>query len=165
MTSPEQPPLHSEIALLGWLVGTWEGVGVGGYSTIDDFQFGQQLKIEHDGRPVLFHDSRTWMIDAETGKPGRPLAAERGFWRFPTDDVELVLALSGGYAEIWLGRLIAQTVELATDVIARTASAKEVTAGHRQYGLVDGDLLWSYDMAAFGEPLQPHLSARLRRVS
>jgi hypothetical protein len=164
MTASEAPALHPDIAALGWLIGRWEGAGVGGYSTIEDFQYGQELVIEHDGRPFLFHDSRTWMIDPETGRPGRPLAAERGFWRFPTDDVELVLAESGGFAEIWLGRLVGQTVELATDVIARTASAKEVTAGHRQYGLVDGDLLWSYDMAAEGQPMQAHLSARLRRV-
>jgi hypothetical protein len=30
--------------------------------------------------------------------------------------------------------------------------------------LVDGDLLYAYDMAAVGESLQAHLSARLRPV-
>ncbi|MBA3620530.1 MAG: FABP family protein, partial [Acidothermales bacterium] len=55
-------------------------------------------------------------------------------------------------------------VELVTDVVARTRTAKEVTAGHRLYGLVDGDLLWAYDMAAQGQPLQSHLSARLEAV-
>ena len=53
---------------------------------------------------------------------------------------------------------------MRTDVVARTASAKEYTAGHRLYGLVDGDLLWAYDMAAMGQPLQSHISARLKRV-
>ena len=33
------------------------------------------------------------------------------------------------------------------------------------YGLVDGDLLWAYDMAAMGQELQPHLSVQLKRVS
>jgi THAP4-like, heme-binding beta-barrel domain len=32
------------------------------------------------------------------------------------------------------------------------------------YGLVDGELMWAFDMAAVDQPLQPHLSARLRRV-
>jgi hypothetical protein len=54
---------------------------------------------------------------------------------------------------------------MSTDVVARTASAKEVTAGHRLYGLVDGDLLYAYDMAAVGQPLGPHLSARLKKVT
>ena len=47
--------------------------------------------------------------------------------------------------------------------MARTASAKEVTAGQRLYGLVEGDLLWTYDMAAEGQPLQSHLWGRLVR--
>ena len=47
----------------------------------------------------------------------------------------------------------------------RTASAKEVTAGHRLYGLVGDDLAYAYDMAAVGQGLQPHLSAQLKRVS
>src|SRR4029077_20619150 len=62
-------------------------------------------------------------------------------------------------------------IEMATDVVARTATAKEVTAGHRLYGLVgqgapgEQDLAYAYDMAAMGQELQPHLSAQLKRVS
>ena len=47
----------------------------------------------------------------------------------------------------------------------RTSSAKEVTAGHRLYGLAGTDLAYAYDLAAVGQPLQPHLSAQLKRVS
>ena len=54
-------------------------------------------------------------------------------------------------------------LELKTDAVARTESAKEVAAGHRLYGNVEGDLLYAYDMAAVGQPLQPHLWARLQR--
>jgi hypothetical protein len=52
-------------------------------------------------------------------------------------------------------------------VVARTATAKEVTAGHRLYGLAGPgqDLAYAYDMAAMGQRLQPHLSAQLKRVS
>jgi hypothetical protein len=56
-------------------------------------------------------------------------------------------------------------------VVARTATAKEVTAGHRLYGLVgegapgEQDLAYAYDMAPMGQELQPHLSAHLKRVS
>jgi len=38
-----------------------------------------------------------------------------------------------------------------------------MTGGHRMYGLVGGDLLWAYDMAAVGQPLQSHLWGRLVR--
>ena len=52
---------------------------------------------------------------------------------------------------------------LATDAVVRTSSAKEYVGGQRLYGLVEGDLLWTFDMAAVGQPLQPHIWARLQR--
>ncbi|MGH8965447.1 MAG: FABP family protein, partial [Actinomycetes bacterium] len=68
-----------------------------------------------------------------------------------------------GFVEIWYGHAEGAKVEITTDAVARTSSAKEYTAGHRMYGLVEGDLLWAYDMAAMGEKLQPHLWGRLVR--
>jgi hypothetical protein len=69
-----------------------------------------------------------------------------------------------GFSEIWEGTVDGPRIELRTDVVARVASAKEYTSGHRLYGLVEGDLMWAFDMAAVGEVLQPHLSARLARA-
>ena len=37
------------------------------------------------------------------------------------------------------------------------------SSGKRLYGLVEGDLLYAYDMAALGQELQPHTWARLQR--
>jgi THAP4-like, heme-binding beta-barrel domain len=56
-------------------------------------------------------------------------------------------------------------VELTTDVVTRTPSAKDYSQGQRLYGLVDGRLLWTFDMAAMGEPLHNHLAASLTRAS
>jgi hypothetical protein len=53
---------------------------------------------------------------------------------------------------------------MATDAVVRTSSAKEVTAGRRLYGLIGTDLGYAYDLAAVGQPLQPHLSAQLKRA-
>ena len=55
-------------------------------------------------------------------------------------------------------------LDLTTDAVVRTESAKEYTGGKRLYGNVEGDLLYAYDMAAVGQPLQPHLWARLVRL-
>ena len=54
-------------------------------------------------------------------------------------------------------------VELHTAGVGFTETAKEVDAGHRLYGNVEGDLLYAYDMAAMGQEIQPHLWARLQR--
>ena len=54
-------------------------------------------------------------------------------------------------------------LEMSTDAVVRAATAKAYSAGHRMYGLVEGDLLWAYDMAAVGQELQPHLWGRLVR--
>ncbi len=56
-------------------------------------------------------------------------------------------------------------MEFVTDAVVRTSTAKEVTAGHRLFGIVEGALLYAQDMAAVGQPLSPHLSARLIRVA
>jgi hypothetical protein len=81
--------------------------------------------------------------------------------------VEVLLAHPTGIVEIYLGEVSGTRVEMATDAVARTVSAKPVTAGRRLYGLVDSqregekDLAYAYDMAAMGQSLQPHLWARL----
>ncbi len=159
--TPDLPP---ELVPLAWLLGRWEGVGVGGYPTIDSFRFGQEITFGHVGKPFLAYSSRSWILD-DDGNKLRPGAAETGYWRpQPDGTVEVTLAHPTGYAELWIGRIDGAKVEIATDVVVRTPTAKEYTAGHRLYGLVEGELMWAYDMAAMGQPLQAHLSARLKRV-
>ena len=91
---------------------------------------------------------------------------ESGFWRpQPANKVEVMLAHPTGITEIYLGEVAGTKIEMTTDRVARTESATEVRAGHRLYGMAGADLAWAYDMAAVGKPMQPHLSAQLKRVS
>ena len=180
MTSDAPPvhpePVHPDLAPLAFLLGRWEGAGIGGYPTIESFRFGQEISFSHNGKPFLSYVSRTWRLDEE-GQIGLPLGTESGYWRpRPDNQVEVMLAHPTGIVEIYLGEISGTRIEMATDVVARTATAKEVTAGHRLYGLTGaaltgaggpaaGDLAYAYDMAAMGQGLQPHLSAQLKRVS
>jgi hypothetical protein len=161
---PTDYELHPSLARLSFLLGRWEGAGVVGYPTIESANFGQEITFSHNGKPFLSYSSRAWLI-TEDGQLGRPLAMETGYWRPQPDGIiELVLAHPTGITEIYIGEQTGTRIELATDAIARTATAKEVTAGRRLYGLIGADLGWAYDMAAVGQPLQSHLSAQLKRV-
>ncbi len=162
MKPPGEP--HPDLAPLKFLLGRWEGAGIGGYPTIESFRFGQEISFSHNGKPFLIYVSRTWLLD-EAGVPQRPLATESGYWRPQAGGhVELVLAHPTGIVEVYLGEITGSRVELRTDIVARTTTAKEVTAGHRLYGMVGEDLAWAFDLAAVGQPLQPHISAQLKRV-
>jgi THAP4-like, heme-binding beta-barrel domain len=165
------PDLHPALLGLLPLVGVWRGRGQGGYPTIQDYHYGQEVRFSHDGRPFLAYESRTWLIDVE-GNPIRPSHREAGWWRpvqqdgKATDEIEALIASPTGIFELYVGRVDGPTRwEMATDAVVRTATAKEVNAGKRLYGIVGGALLYAYDMAAVGQPLQSHLSARLERVA
>lgn len=165
--STDTPPA---LVPLAWLLGEWAGAGVVGYPTMDgDLRFGQEVTFTHDGRPFLAYSSRTWLLD-DAGEKGRPLASETGYWRpvGPAEGggtaLEVLLVHPTGIVETYHGAVDGPRVELATDLVARTETAKEYTAARRMYGLVEGDLLWVLDMAAVGQPLTAHASARLKKL-
>ncbi len=79
-------------------------------------------------------------------------------------DLEVSILHPGGVSELYLGQVKAARIDLATDAVMRSASAKEHTASTRMYGLVEGHLLWAWDLAALGRPLTSHASGRLARV-
>jgi hypothetical protein len=159
------PELHPLLAGLRFLIGRWEGAGVVGYPTMESAQFGQELVFRHNGKPYLAYASRTWLLE-DDGRIGRPLAEESGFWRPQADGgLEVVLAHASGISEIYYGQISGTKIEMATDAVVRTATAQDVTAGRRLYGLIGMDLGYAYDLAASGQPLQAHTSAQLKRVS
>lgn len=157
--------LHERLEHLAFLVGTWKGLGVVGYPTIEEQRYEQEIVFAHDGRPFLEYSSRTWLLDAD-GQRLRQAAREVGWWRPGKQprDVEVLLAHPTGIVEVYVGEVVFHKIELRTDVVARTDTAKPVNALHRLYGLVEGDLAYAIDMAAVEQGLQPHLSARLQRV-
>ena len=155
--------LHPECAKVAWLLGTWRGNGEGDYPTIEKFRFAQELIFTHDGRPFFHYMSRATVLD-EQGEKIRDGAIETGFLRPKADGTfEFLLAHNTGFVEIYLGEVEGGKLEMSTDAVVRTATAKEYTAGHRMYGLVEGDLWFAYDMAAVSQEIQSHLWGRLVR--
>ena len=98
---------------------------------------------------------------------------ETGFWRFVNDpadpsesqSIELLLANSAGYVELFYGRPLNQSSwELTTDALARSKSGVLVGGAKRLYGIVEGgDLAYVEERVDADGGLVPHLSARLSR--
>jgi len=180
--------LAPEVYPLAWLVGRWHGEGVVGYPGIDESAFTQDVAFTHDGGPYLAYTSTIRLVLAPddaaaltdpdatqaSAEPGPVWSTELGYWRVPperpdglADDqvpVEVLLADPSGHLSLYLGAAGNGRIDLVSDLVARTSSAAEVTAGKRLYGLVHGDLMWAFDLAAFGHPMQTYASARLVRT-
>jgi hypothetical protein len=166
---PEVPELVEPFA---FLLGTWRGEGVGGYPTIEaDFRYGEEMTFACYGKPVIEFHSESWSLE-----DNRPLARQSGFWRpvagADTDAgprIEVVLSVASGLVEVCYGGLVngpaGPHVEITSDVIAHTATAKQVDADKRLFAVRGGKLMYAMEMAAVGQQLQPHLSAALDRVS
>lgn len=182
--------LAPEVYPLAWLVGRWRGEGVVGYPGIEETTFTQDVVFDHDGGPYLSYTSTIRLVvapddaaalsDEEASAASAASAddapvwsTESGFWRVPPErpaeltadqhPVELLLADPSGHVALYIGAVGNGRIDLASDVVARTASGADVSAGTRLYGLVQGDLMWAHDLAAFGQPMQSYASARLVR--
>lgn len=180
--------LAPEVYPLAWLVGSWSGEGVVGYPGIEETAFTQEVVIDHDGGPYLSYTSTIRLVvapddaaslDADAGAvasdgPGPVWSTESGYWRVPPErpdglgadqhPVELLVSDPSGHVAVYVGEVGKGRIDLVSDLIARTATGAEVTAGKRLYGLVQGDLMWAHDLAAFGQPMQSYASARLSRA-
>ena len=157
--------LHPDLYPVAWMVGKWGGKGMGEWPGAEKFEFVQEVTFRHDGRPFLEYTSKSWIVDSE-GNHIRPGAAETGYWRVKSNKViELILAHNTGIAEGWLGKISDDrpSIQLALDHAYIAPTAKAVENGARLYGLVEGQLFTSYDMAAMGQELQAHIWSSLER--
>ena len=163
--------LNDALLALLPLVGVWRGEGEG-RGPSGDYRFGQQIVVSHDGGDYLNWEARSWRLNAE-GDYEAPGLRETGYWRFSVDPadtseslaIELLLAHSAGYVELFYGSPINQSSwELVTDALARSKSGMLVGGAKRLYGIVEGgDLAYVEERVDADGGLVPHLSARLSR--
>lgn len=116
-------------------------------------------------RPATDGDAGPGLLPPREAAPARTVddverlrTAEGGF------DIEVALVHSDGVSEVYLGQVNGPRIDIATDMVVRTAGSKEYSAATRMYGLVDGHLLWAWDIAALGRDIASHASARLARA-
>ncbi|ANW62841.1 MULTISPECIES: FABP family protein [Mycolicibacterium] len=167
----EGADLNDALLALLPLVGVWRGEGEG-RGAQGDYRFGQQIVVSHDGGDYLIWEARSWRLDDDGGYDSVGLR-ETGFWRFVNDPadpnetqaIELLLAHSAGYVELFYGHPRNQASwELVTDALARSKSGMLVGGAKRLYGIVEGgDLAYVEERVDADGGLVPHLSARLSR--
>ena len=83
----------------------------------------------------------------------------------PLTRLELVSADPAGHVAVWEGWIRGPRAQIDTQAVGRTRTAVPLTQMNRMFGLVGGDLMWTQDMAAFGEAEpKTYASGRLGRV-
>lgn len=157
------PDLHPDLEVLAPLLGTWAGRGEGKYTTIQPFEYLEEVVFSHVGKPFLAYSQKTKAV-----ADGKPLHAETGFLRAPQPgQVELVLAHPSGITEIDVGTYSVSggviDIELSTSEIGLTPTAKKVTALGRSIRIDGDELSYTVRMGAVGQPVQDHLTAVLHR--
>lgn len=151
----------AQLEPLSFLLGTWRGTGEGIYPTIDAFRYEEEARFTHTGRPFLVYSSKTWHPD-----DGRPMHAESGFIRIADEGrIEMVIAHAFGITEIGEGAVNGSSLEVTSQALASSSTAKSVDEISRTL-LVEAEVL-SYEigMSYGGHELQNHLKARLAKVS
>jgi hypothetical protein len=116
-------------------------------------------------RPSNEGDSGPGLLPG-TGVPAITVREDLELWRNAAGgfDIEALIIQPSGIAELYFGQIKGARIDIATDAVLRSPNAKEYTAAQRVLGLVEGALLWAWDMAALGSPLKSHASARLEKI-
>ncbi|MCL2783977.1 MAG: FABP family protein [Propionibacteriaceae bacterium] len=153
--------------LLGvaWMIGHWEGTGHGASEDGENYTYSATIDFAENGGNYLHYIMQLFETD-DKGRPTKSLGMETGFWRPQADgQIEVVIVHPQGIAEVYVGKIEGAKIELTTDLVARTLTAEvPVTGGHRLYGNVESDLMFTYDRGTADQDLQPLLWARLARA-
>lgn len=175
MTFSFPEDLAPELYPLAWLVGTWSGRGYIEYPDIARTEFRSDVSFEHDGGPYLIYRCTFTAIGLD-GEDTAVWSSEQGYWRVPPvapegfdlaegqHPVEVLVADASGSVALYLGVVGAGKIQVATDLMARTASAPDIGGASRLYGSVAGELMFAFDIAAFGNDLQSYASGRMSRL-
>jgi hypothetical protein len=133
-------------------------------TTLDGEPITQERGFWSLARPASDGEAGPGLLPA-TGQTLLTVREDLELWRNESGgfDIEALIIQPTHIAELYFGQIKGARVDIATDAVMRSPNSKDYSAGQRIFGLVEGALLWAWDMAAFGNPLKSHASARLMR--
>lgn len=78
--------------------------------------------------------------------------------------INVTLAHPDGVAEIYAGHINGPRIDIATEAVSSPQGGAPYTAASRMFGLVNGKLMWAWDIAAHNLTMRSHASAVLDKV-
>jgi Domain of unknown function (DUF1794). len=179
--------LAPETYPLAWLVGVWKGAGILEYEGIEASAYVHEMTIDNDdGGPYLHVESRVWLANEGAEAVDREERGSSAYSRLTKDAlwtrisgyvraapgvekhgdatvVEAVSANPAGHAVTWAGLIEGPRLQLAADAIAGVPTASAFESAKAVAGLVQSDLFYAYDIAAFGHEMRSYMAGRLSR--
>ncbi|WP_026459522.1 FABP family protein [Schaalia vaccimaxillae] len=73
-------------------------------------------------------------------------------------------ATTDGLGVLWAGVGVGPRVQMVSDAVARSASARNITHLGRMFGLVAGELMWTQEKTLEGQEAEVEISGRLMRT-
>ncbi|MDD7384008.1 MAG: heme-binding beta-barrel domain-containing protein [Actinomycetaceae bacterium] len=180
--APENYPLV-------WLLGSWRGAGVLSYSGIEPAGYLHELTLQNIGSsPFVEVTSTVWLAQQDAGVVDKEVPGSAMYEELTKGDVwsstvgfvravpgvakhgdatilEATSAQPSGYALTWAGYIQGPQMKMAADAIASTPAATANLQGQQlMVGLVNSDVFYALDMAAFGHEMATYMAGRLSRV-
>lgn len=173
---------------MAWLVDEWRGAGILEYEGIEASGYIHELSIVNDAdSPYLRVVSRVWLTEEPAGVVDKEIPGARMYAKLtkerlwsettaflrPTPGADkhegatLLEAMSSspaGHAATWAGLIRGPQMNLQADAIAATPTASELAGARIMAGLVESDLFYAYDIAAFGQDMGTYMAGRLSRI-
>ena len=190
-TLPDGLPI--ELTPLAFLVGSWEGTGVIAFDGVEQefhqkvqFEHDGQGALTYISAVNLADEAKTqlpselgyWRIARPRhewdhgpglipGKGETDIKIHEDLEKYRNDtggfDLEVSTLHPGGVAELYNGYVKQAQIHLASAYGVAFEGAKTYRHSTRMYGLVEGALLWVWDIAMPDGELKSHASARLER--
>lgn len=152
-------------ALVSALVGTWKGQGVGGYPTIDPFEYRETIVIEaRPDHPALHYEQRSWKL-SEFGEVASHW--ETGLIRISSDGTATLNNAQGGRSETMAGTWNIEGAGWLIDLSSTGfAGDDRVISSTRRFEVGANTLSYDHEMATTAtSAMSIHLRSNLARES